>query len=329
MPLSLGSRTRSFPPYRLLARDYLAEAQRKYARLEHLYHKTHSLAWDGREVLEELIARHGGIRIPHERRKHLARIFSVILWGELAAWNVSADLALTLPDVEAKMAATGQVYDEARHFYTMRDYLLALDVEIPPLDGYTQAVLRELLETRNITEKLLGMQLLVENVARNLFHNIADANVEPVLAGLMPYFERDEARHVGLGVLYLPDLLSRLTRLEAARLQLFQMRVNTLIIWGTRLLRPHFEALGIDNNSGLRRGLAMQGETLRELKQAAGGRTRGVLASRSAAEDRMNELSIDLFFPPITAAQPPWQRAMLAGLYRAAQVGDRVLRWIS
>ena len=30
----------------------------------------------------------------------------------------------------------------------------------------------------------------------------------------MPYFERDEARHVGLGVLYLPKLLAQLSRLQ-------------------------------------------------------------------------------------------------------------------
>src|SRR5262245_35295525 len=247
--VTMTSMSASFPPYRLLERDYLSAAQEKYARLERLYHKTQTLSWDGKKVLRELIAKEGGIRIPKDKREHIARIFSVILWGELAAWNVAADLALALEDVEAKMAATGQVFDEARHFYTMRDYLLELDVALPPLDGYTQAVLRELLGTKNLTYKLLGMQLLVENIAVNLFRTMAGANVEPVLTQLMPYFERDEARHVGLGVLYLPEMLSRLSSLESARLKLFQLRINTLIIWGTRLLRPHFEALGIDNNA--------------------------------------------------------------------------------
>src|SRR5262245_44989566 len=111
----------------------------------------------------------------------------MILWGELAAWNVSADLALELEDIEAKMAATGQTFDEARHFYTMRDYLLELGVDIPSLDGYTQAVLRELLSTKDVVRKLLGMQLLVENVAVNLFRTVASAKVEPVLSGLLPY----------------------------------------------------------------------------------------------------------------------------------------------
>jgi hypothetical protein len=326
---SSGHASRRFPPYQLLERGYLEEAQEKYRRLEHLYHKTHDFGWDGRKVLRDLIAQHGGIQIPRAQREHLARIFSIILWGELAAWNVSADLALALEDVEAKMAATGQVFDEARHFYTMRDYLLELEVDIPPLDGYTLAVLRELQRTTSLTEKLLGMQLLVENIAVVLFRTIAEAKLEPVLSGLMPYFERDEARHVGLGVLYLPRMLDALSHWEAARLQAFQLRLNTLIIWGTRLLRPHFEALGVDNTQSLRRGLRMQAQALCELRGAAGHRVRGVLSADSAVEERLNSLSIDLFFPPLDAEQPSWQRVMLRGLYRAAQVGDHVLRWVA
>ena len=44
----------------------------------------------------------------------------------------------------------------------------------------------------------------------SLFRSVAQAGVEPVISELMPYFERDEARHVGLGVLYLPKLLAKL-----------------------------------------------------------------------------------------------------------------------
>ena len=136
----------AFPPYRLIERDYLAEAQAKYARLERLYHMGQTSAWDGREVLQSLLKKHGGIHIAEDKKAAIARIFSIILWGELAAWTISADLAEMLDDVEAKMAASGQVFDEARHFYTMRDYLLELGIAIPPLDAFTRAVLVDVLE---------------------------------------------------------------------------------------------------------------------------------------------------------------------------------------
>src|SRR5207247_601111 len=163
---------------------------KKYTRLERLYHVGQKNNWDGHAVLKGLLEKHGGIRLPAEKKAAIAKIFSVILWGELAAWNVSADIAEALEDTEAKMAASGQVFDEARHFYTMRDYLLELGIEIPPLDGYTRAILIDVLETTSLTEKLIGMQLLVENIAVNLFRAVAKGRVEPVLSDLMPYFEQ-------------------------------------------------------------------------------------------------------------------------------------------
>src|SRR5215471_21101097 len=244
----------AWPPYHLMRRDYLAEAQAKYAKLERLYHVGAQKAWDGKEVLRALLRKHGGIKLSAEKKRALAEVFSTILWGELAAWSISADLALQLEDTEAKMAATSQVFDEARHFYVMRDYLLALDCEVPKLDGYTHTVLTELLETSRLVDKLLGMQLIVESVAVTLFRSVAQAGVEPVLSELLPYFERDEARHVGLGVLYLPRVLATLSPFEAARLKLVQLKIVTLIGWGTHLKKPHFERLGIDNNDGFRRG---------------------------------------------------------------------------
>jgi hypothetical protein len=315
----------SWPPYRLLERDYLAEAQRKYDRLERLYHVGYKQAWDGKQVLAELLRKHGGVRLEPRKKRALAQIFSTILWGELAAWSISADLALQLDDIEAKMAATSQTFDEARHFYVMRDYLLELDCEIPRLDGYTLTVLNELLGTQRLVDKLLGMQLIVESVAVTLFRSVANSGVEPVLAELMPYFERDEARHVGLGVLYLPKLLATLSRVDAARLKLLQLKIVTLIGWGTHLKKPHFEALGIDNNEGFRRGMKIQREVMDGMRSPAGEEPRGMLLS-SPQLMKINDLAIDLFFPRLGAAQPGWQRGIIGVIDALSRVGDRALR---
>jgi len=269
-------RVAEFPPYDLLAQKAIRETEARMSRLERIYHVAQRNAWQGHEVLEELFARHGTPEIPAEKRRAIARIFTIILWGELAAWIISADLAERLDDVEAKMAATSQAFDEARHFYVMRDYLLALGIELPPLDGYTQAVLRELLSVDSLKRKLIGMQLIVENVALGIFRAVGRARVEPVLADLMPYYERDEARHVGLGVLYLPKLLEGISVVEAARLKWFQFKIMTLVAWGTRLLRPEFERLGIDVHFALVEGIERQNATLGEMSRVAGRRLRGI-----------------------------------------------------
>jgi hypothetical protein len=207
----------------------------------------------------------------------------------------------------------------------MRDYLLELDCEVPPLDGYTHTVLTELLDTPRLIDKLLGMQLIVESVAVTLFRSVANSGVEPVLSELLPYFERDEARHVGLGVLYLPRLLARASLAERTRLKVLQLKIMTLIGWGTHLKKPYFEALGIDNNEGFRRGTRLQREVMDGMRTPEGEEPPGVLLG-SAQLDRLNTFAIDLFFPRMGTEQPAWQRAIIGFVDGLARFGDRALR---
>ena len=314
----------SFPPYQLMERDYLAEAQERFERVERIYHKGHKLAWDGKKVLADAIARNGGsISVPEHQREAIAEVFAIILWGELAAWIIAAELAERLDDVEAKMAASSQVFDEARHFYTMRDYLLALDIEVPRIDGFTHQILVDLLETDNLVYKLIGMQLLVENIAVVLFKHVAESGIEPVLCEIMPYFERDEARHVGLGVLYLPALLRDLGRWENVKLQAYQLRLNAFLIWGSVLQRPALDALGLDNNRMFHAGMQMQLDMFKQMghfKETLPG-----LYEPSRQMDVFYRTMMDLFFPPLDHERPAWQRRMLGVLDRVARGGDRLM----
>src|SRR5260221_364862 len=83
---------------------------------------------------------------------------------------------------------------------------------------------------------------IAEHMPLTIFRSVAAARIEPVLSDLMPYYERDEARHVGLGVMYLPTLLRDAGPIEVTRLRLLQLKIVTLIGWGTHIKRPYFEA---------------------------------------------------------------------------------------
>jgi hypothetical protein len=215
-------------------------------RLAGIYHKGQAKVWDGRQVLDELVAKHGPPSMPAEQVSALRTLFAVILWGELAAWRISAALALRLEPLEAKLAATSQAHDEARHFYVMRDYLELLG-EIPTTLGpATQRVLRGTLTADSLTKQLMGMQLMIEPMALSLFHLVRERRIEPVLADLLAYYERDEARHVALGVLHLPRLLQAMRLPEAVDLWGWEFKEywNQLVM--LRELEPSFRALGID-----------------------------------------------------------------------------------
>ena len=156
--------------------------------LETLYHKGQSNIWDGKETLSSLVKEYGKTDLSKEQIKSIENIFSVIFWGEYAAWNISSELALRLDSFEAKMAATSQAHDEARHFYVMRDYLDHIGVEPKPLPRHAARTLNFVLDTDNLAKKLLGMQLMVEPIAITIFKLVIKSNIDPVLCNLLKLY---------------------------------------------------------------------------------------------------------------------------------------------
>jgi hypothetical protein len=117
---------------------------------------------------------------------------------------------------------------------------------VPKLDPYFAIAARRLLATRDLTVKLFAMQILAEGTAMVIFRFLGEAKIEPVLGDLLPYIERDEARHVGLGVLHLPGRLATLSRRQLERVRQTTYGVGDL--FGATQLRyaKHYRALGAE-----------------------------------------------------------------------------------
>ncbi len=273
------------------AHDRSREEAARARRLEGLYHVGQEKAWDGRKVLNELVAKHGPIKIDETVRRALTKVFSIIMWGELAAWKVSAQLAEQIVPLEAKMAATSQAHDEARHFYVMHDYLELLALEPPPLEFWSRAVVELAIGTRDLAQKLVGMQLQVETIALTIFHRVRDANVEPVLSELLLYFEKDEARHVGLGVQFLPELMKKMSPVDHAAFTVFQLRMLLYSLAGLKRLEPHLAVLGINARDLILFGAQKQFTYMNDLAREAGH------APMQAWAGTIFDASIEAFFP--------------------------------
>ncbi|HEY8210269.1 MAG TPA: ferritin-like domain-containing protein [Myxococcaceae bacterium] len=317
----------AWPPYETVEDNLAAHARNQLSKL---YHVGQEHAWDGREVLADLIRKHGPPRFPPEKREAAMEVLSVLLWGELAAWVISADLAQRLEDVDAKMAATAQAHDEARHFYVLRDYLLAEGGPVPRLKGLSRRLLVRVLRTSSVAEKLVGMQLLVESNALAIFRGLAKARLEPVLTELLQYYERDEGRHVGLGVMYLPRALSRMGVLGKIKLALFQARCVWLLMCAGLPVRRYFETLGMDLREIASSTVEIQGDVLAQMRDAeAGGsgqlrrraRFQGVLNPSEGAGPRL----LDFMHPPGgVASRPRWHQLFLRAWTWGARVADRL-----
>jgi len=258
-------RYRRWPDQSQLIDEPLSLAEARTDRLRRIYDNATRDVWDGPTVFREAMERHGGIQLSREKREALAQTITDLMWGELAAWIVASELSERLEDPDAKMAAASQVFDEARHFYVLRDYLAALHVPIPKLDPFFAVGARRLLATRDLTVKLFAMQILAEGLAVVIFRFLADAKVEPVLADILPYFERDESRHVGLGMLVLPGRLKTLSRRQLLRIRSTTYGIGDLL--GAAQLRrlDHYRLLGAEPRELMRAGDKMLFELSRKI----------------------------------------------------------------
>lgn len=256
--LSAVGLARSPLPFDMFSVTRDAEAARRADKLENIYHRGQDLIWSGRKVFSELLDSHGGVRLREEARPALGYVLGVLMWGELAAWKIAAQLADSLVEIEPKLAATSQAHDEARHFYVLHDYLQHLGYAPAPLDRQARLLLDSALMTQDPVKKIMGMQLMIEALALTLFQALREAAVEPVLTELLRYYEKDEARHVGLGLQFLPLQMRRLSRARSRMLLAFQVQLMLAALAELKAMEPHLRVLGVSARKVYLLGCAKQ-----------------------------------------------------------------------
>tara|TARA_Y100000004_G_scaffold185171_1_gene234987 strand:- start:1230 stop:2120 length:891 start_codon:yes stop_codon:yes gene_type:complete len=241
--------------------------------LDKVYHRGQAKIWDGIELLNHLFEKYPNseINLNESQATALRNILAIILWGEYVAWNVSSEMSSCFEDFGAKMAAVSQAHDEARHFYVIRNYLQKrLDYRPRAIFKPALKVLEEVSRTKNLSKKLLGLQLMVEPVAITIFRFIKQSDVDPLLTDLLPYFEKDEARHISLGVKYLPKLIKKMSLLQKAFFVWWQIRLILHEIRGLECIKKDLETLGINPKDVFEFAENKQIRCLRELSSEIG-----------------------------------------------------------
>jgi rubrerythrin len=222
-------------------------------RLERLFEQAKQDFWNESTVIDWS----RDFTIPRHHRRPLARILSIIYYGERAALEVSAQLLTMVRDESAKFVLAAQVIEEAKHVSVFRRVLTKLD-EIHPVDAWSRRLLGDLVRTKNPAAKLIGMQLIVENVANHLFHHIGQVVPDPLLKEVLGYVARDEKKHTGLAAIYLPEVLGTLSWYDVPFIKARQ------VFWAFCLDRTIYnhrhdaDALGIDLHAAMVKGLASQ-----------------------------------------------------------------------
>ena len=215
--------------------------------LEKVYHTGQHKIWDGKKVLNELFEKYSHIEVHPDHKQSLENILAIILWGEYEAWTVASEMSAEFEDFGAKMAAVSQAHDEARHFYVMRDYLRKrLNYKPAPVFESALSVLDEVSSTNDLARKLLGMQLMIEPIAITIFRFIRKSKVDPILNELLEYFEADEARHIAIGMKYLPNLIKKMGAWDKIMFVWWQIRMINGEIKGLKAIEADLVKLGLD-----------------------------------------------------------------------------------
>jgi hypothetical protein len=146
---------------------------------------------------------------------------SQFLHGEQGALLCTAKITETVPWYDAKLYASTQVVDEARHVEVFGRYLEEKMGGGYQVNAHLRMLLDDIINDSRWDMTYLGMQVMVEGLALAAFGFMHQMTEEPLLRKLLRYVMSDEARHVAFGVLSLKEVYGEMTDAEIKERQEF------------------------------------------------------------------------------------------------------------
>lgn len=161
-----------------------------------------------------------------KERSEMNRLFSAwrlsqLFHGEHAAVLVCSQLTNVLPDADSKFFMATQVMDEARHTEFFQRYLTGRVGKIYSQAETGQGLFDYILEDPRWYIKTIGLQLVGETFAVALFKMLAETAKDDILRYGCQLILRDEARHMGFGMLSLPEQINEMDEKEREEVEEF------------------------------------------------------------------------------------------------------------
>jgi hypothetical protein len=146
---------------------------------------------------------------------------SQFLHGEQGALLCTAKIVETVPWYDAKLYASTQTMDEARHVEVFHRYI---DEKLGggfQVNAHLRMLLDDIIQDSRWDMTYLGMQVMVEGLALAAFGFLHQMTEEPLLKQMLRYVMSDEARHVAFGVLSLKEVYAGMSDQEMLERQEF------------------------------------------------------------------------------------------------------------
>ena len=153
-------------------------------------------------------------------------MLSQFLHGEQGALICTAKIVETVPWYDAKLYASTQVMDEARHVEVFAKYLNEKVGGMYPVNPHLRMLLDDIINDSRWDMTYLGMQIMVEGLALAAFGYMHELTNEPLLKKLLRYVMSDEARHVAFGVLSLKEVYDGMSDAEIKDRQEFAFEAS-------------------------------------------------------------------------------------------------------
>jgi hypothetical protein len=203
---------------------------------------------DGRTLADELVDIHGSPlwnRLGEKDRVELNRRItawrlSVLVYGEQGAMLACSQLVDVVPGTDHKFFQATQVMDEARHNEVLERYLQhRLGGLHYPMPENERVLFDTILGDSRWYLKTIGLQLVAETFAVSLFKMMAECAHDPLLREICRRILQDESRHMGFGMLALPDVVRDASATERREMEDFACEGIEKVLTGFFPLEPY------------------------------------------------------------------------------------------
>jgi ferritin-like protein len=243
------------------------------------WNASRDIAWDtpetpdGRVLADELIDIHGSPlwdRLGERERVELNRRItawrlSVLLYGEQGAMLACSQLVDIVSGTDQKFFQATQVMDEARHNEVLERYIEArlggLHYPLPENEGFLFDLI---LSDPRWYIKTIALQLVAETFAVSMFRMMGQAARDPVLREVCGRILQDESRHMGFGMLSLPQVIQEASDAERREMEDFTCLALEKVLTGFFPLEAYrdvgFSRAQIDEVRSYRRAAAARND---------------------------------------------------------------------
>ena len=237
------------------------------------------IAWDvapspdGRVIADELVDIFGSPlwdalseadKVNLNRRIAAWRL-GVLMYGEQGALLACSQMVNLVEGTDHKFFQATQVMDEARHNEVLKRYIAErLDDISYPMPKNEVELFESILGESKWYLKTIALQLVAETFAVSLFKMMAESAKDPVLGEVCRRILGDESRHMGFGMLSLPDVVTNATAKEREELEDYTCYALEKTLVGFFPLEPYrdlgFSKAQIDDVQRYRRETASKND---------------------------------------------------------------------